>query len=438
MPVHKAYFKLALPVILGMAVSLVYNLTDTWFIARTNDTLLVAGVSLCAPVFSLMVAIGDIFGLGGSTLISRLLGEKRGEDAGRVSSFCLYASILAGLFTTAVMLVFQNPILALLGAEGDTFRYAREYYLFLAAGSPAIILNIVPGNLLRTEGLSREAMYCTIAGAVINIALDPVLIFRAHMGAGGAALATVISNVIGDILSLLVMKKKAVYLSILPQNFRITGSEARAVFSIGIPASVTNLCQSLAVLMTNQYLLPYGTEQVAAYGIAMKVNMICMFIMIGGAFGAQPLLGYSYGAGNTSRLKALIRFDILMQMAVAAVFIAVSFGAAPSLIRLFMDDAAVIEAGTAILRAAMISLPAVGVILVCTTLFQAEGKAIPALVLSVSRQCVVLLPCLYVLSRAAGLTGIIYAQALSDVITLILALLFLAGTQKPKKKAAEN
>ena len=387
MPVPKAYFKIALPVVIGMVVSLIYNLADTWFIARTGDTALVAGVSLCAPVFTLMVAFSDIFGLGGSNLISRMLGRGSREEASHVSAFSIYGAVGFGAVTGAVMICLQDPILRLLGASAETMSYASSYYFWLAVGAPAIILNIVPGNLLRTEGLSENAMVCTIAGAVINIVLDPIFIFTFGMGAAGAALATVLSNVL----------------------------------AIGIPASTTNLMQSLAVLLTNRCLVSYGTDKVAALGIAMKVNMVCMLILVGFAFGAQPALGFCYGAGNQKRLRAFLRFDFQVQLVLSLIFIGIVFLFTEPILQIFMKDPQVVEAGIHMLRCLMISAPAVGMILVMTTLFQAEGKALPALILAVSRQGVVLICCLYFLRAVLGYTGILIAQPTADVITLIIA-----------------
>ena len=432
MPVRKAYFKLALPVVLGMAVSLIYNLVDTWFIAGTQNTALVAGVSLCAPIFTLMVAFGDIFGLGGSTAISRLLGQKREQDAAGVSVFSIYAAVLLGIAVAVLMLVFRLPILHLLGARSDTIAYASSYYIWLALGAPAIILNIVPCNLLRTEGLAKEAMLCTVIGALINIVLDPIFIFSLGFGAGGAAAATVLSNVISDILLFATIYHKAKFLSIDLRDFAVSAPVLRDILFIGIPASITNLMQSLAILLTNRFLLPYGTGQVAAYGIAMKVNMVCILILVGFAFGAQPLLGYNYGAGNRTRLKAIIRFDIRVQVITASAFALISFICAPALIRLFMHDPTVVTAGAMILRCVMLSAPAVGIILVCTTLFQAEGKSLPALILAISRQGLVLVFCLVVMSHSFGYIGVLLSQAVSDVITLGIALLFLRSGSRAK------
>lgn len=206
--VPKAYMKLALPVVLSMMVSLVYNMVDTYFIALTGKQELVAGVSLAAPIFTLMIAFGDIFGLGGSSLISRLFGEKREEEAKRASAFCLWAAIGFGIFVTIVLLVFRTPILKLLGTDAATFEYAGEYYTWIAVGAASIILGLVPSNILRTEGLATQAMAGSILGSIVNIILDPVFIFGFGMGAGGAAIATVLGNVATDILLIYFVKTK--------------------------------------------------------------------------------------------------------------------------------------------------------------------------------------------------------------------------------------
>ena len=435
MPIPKAYFKIALPVVIGMVVSLIYNLADTWFIARTGNTALVAGVSLCAPIFTLMVAFSDIFGLGGSNLISRLLGQGRREEVSHVSAFSLFGALGFGAVTAAVMLLFRGPILNLLGASAETLPYASSYYFWLALGAPAIILNVVPGNLLRTEGLSETAMVCTVAGAVLNMVLDPIFIFGLGMGAAGAALATVLSNLISDILFLAVMRRKSKVLSIRLRDCRIPASMLGNILAIGIPASVTNLMQSLAVLLTNRCLVDYGTDKIAALGISMKVNMVCMLILVGFAFGAQPALGYCFGARNEKRLRGFLKFDVQVQMVLSLVFIGIVFLFTMPILEIFMKDPQVVGSGAVMLRCLTISAPAVGVILVMTTLFQAEGKALPALILAISRQGVVLVLCLFVLQAVLGYKGIIIAQPAADVITLgIAGILFFNMDPEPSKQ----
>lgn len=424
-PIPRAYFKMALPVVLSMLVSLVYNMVDTWFIAQTQNTALVAGVSLCAPMFTLMVAMGDIFGLGGSSLISRLLGQGEEKRVRHVSAFCSYGAIVWGVLVGALMLIFRQPILHLLGASSDTMDSAMAYYSYLALGAPAIIFTLVPSNILRTEGMAVASMVGSITGTVVNIILDPIFIFGLNMGAGGAALATVLSNVVSAVLLIVLLVTKSQRLSVRPGDCSVQGKELREILVIGVPASITNLMQSFAMTLTNRFLLPYGTENVAALGIALKVNMIVMLIMVGFAFGAQPLLGYNYGANNRERLRGLLKFDVLVQLVFSVVMTVVFLIFAPQIIRVFMSDSGVIQAGSRILRCMVITMPLMGIILVCTTLFQAAGKAMPAFLLSISRQGVALLICMVVLSAVFGFYGVILAQAAADVVSAILALVLL-------------
>ncbi len=424
-PIPRAYFKMALPVVLSMLVSLVYNMVDTWFIAQTQNTALVAGVSLCAPMFTLMVAMGDIFGLGGSSLISRLLGQGEEKRVRHVSAFCSYGAIVWGVLVGALMLIFRQPILHLLGASSDTMDSAMAYYSYLALGAPAIIFTLVPSNILRTEGMAVASMVGSITGTVVNIILDPIFIFGLNMGAGGAALATVLSNVVSAVLFIVLLVTKSQRLSVRPGDCSVQGTELREILVIGVPASITNLMQSFAMALTNRFLLPYGTENVAALGIALKVNMIVMLIMVGFAFGAQPLLGYNYGANNRERLRDILKFDVLVQLVFSVVMTVVFLISAPQIIRIFMSDGGVIQAGSQILRCMVITMPLMGIILVCTTLFQAAGKAMPAFLLSISRQGVVLLICMVVLSAVFGFYGVILAQAAADVVSVILALVLL-------------
>ena len=207
-----------------MIISLVYNMVDTYFIAQTGNTNLIAGVSLGAPIFTFMIAIGDIFGLGGSSVISRLFGEKRDDDGKRLSAFCFYASLFFGIFITIIMMLFKNPILNLLGADSETYYHASQYYTYIVLGAPAIILYFTPTNLLRTEGFATASMKGSILGSVVNIILDPIFIQVLGMGAKGAAIATVIGNVCADAYYIWFLLRKSKRLSV---NFKNKGKSSR-------------------------------------------------------------------------------------------------------------------------------------------------------------------------------------------------------------------
>lgn len=422
-PISKAYFKLALPVVLSMVISLVYNMVDTFFVAQTQNTNLVAGVSLCAPIFTLMIALGDIFGIGGSSVISRLFGQKQDEEGKNVSGFCFYGAIVCGILVSLIMMIARKPILTILGTNQATLPYASQYYTYMALGATLIIVSLTPSNLMRTEGLATESMIGTITGSIINMILDPIFILYLNMGAGGAAIATIIGYFASDLVFIYLTLKKSKKLSIPLKHTHITKNEVISIFTIGIPASITNLMSSFAMAMTNNYLVTYGNDKVAAMGIVLKINMIVLLVMIGFAFGAQPLLGYNYGAHNTKRLKEIIKFDLFVEITFAVITSIILALFTPSFIKIFMNDPSIIQAGTLMLRFLLLSSPCVGIILVFTTLFQSEGKALPALLLSIGRQGIVFTICLLLLSNIFGYYGIISSQMIADIITAIIALI---------------
>lgn len=420
-PVHKAYVTLALPVVFGMVVSVIYNMVDTYFIAGTDNTMLVAGVSISAPIFTFMVALGDIFGLGGSSLVSRLFGEKKDEEGRRISAFCFYAAIALGIVVTVVMLLFQESILNMLGADADTYQYASDYYRWLVLGAPFIILSFTPNNILRTEGHAGASMAGTVLGTVVNIILDPIFIYGLGMGAAGAAIATVIGNIATDGFYLWFLLNRSRKLSVALKDAKIKWAFVPQILAIGIPASVTNLMQSLGIALTNRYLLLYGSDKVAAMGIVMKVNLIAVLVLVGFAFGGQPLIGYNYGAKNQKRLKQTLRFAYLSEIGIAAVMSSVICLAAPMLIRFFMEEEQIVSMGTQMLRCQQLGMIFVAVVLVSTCTFQAAGKAVSAFLLSVSRQGVLFAVVIYLANRLWGYSGVLLAQAASDFLTAVLA-----------------
>lgn len=387
-PVWKAYFTISLPVVFSMVVTLVYNMVDTFFVAGTQNASLVAGVSQCTPLFMLMLALGDIFGLGGSSLISRLFGQKDDETARNVSGFCFYAAIVCGLIVTVLMFAFQGPVLRVLGATSDTLKYASQYYFWIALGAPLIILSLTPSNIIRTEGLAMQSMIASVAGSILNIVLDPIFIFTLGMGAGGAALATVLGYVLSDVLLVCYILRKSRHLTVSIRHARVARKFVTSVFVIGIPASLTNLMQSYNIMVLNRHLISYGPKAVAAMGITMKVNMIIMMILVGFAFGAQPLIG------------------------------------------MFMNDASVVSYGTGMLRWFTLTTPFCGIVLVLTTCFIAMGKAVPSFVLSISRQGVIFTVVILITAACFGYDGIICAQPVADFLTAVVGIFMYAAARK--------
>lgn len=420
--IPKAYFTLAVPVVLSMVISIVYNITDTYFIAMTKNTNLVAGVSLCAPMFTLLMGFGNIFGQGGSSLISRLLGQNDKENLRRVSSFCFYVAIVFGLVSGVLMLLFRVPILHLLGADDETLTYALPYFIYFAAGAPFVTLSFIHTNLLRSEGMAKESMIGTISGSVVNILLDPLLIFTLNMGAAGAALATIIGYMFTDFYGLYVVLRKSKVLSVDIRSVRITKNHVGQIFTIGISAALSNITQSICLILTNQQLLIYGNDKIAAMGIVQKVSMIVILIIVGFSFGGAPLIGYTYGANNKERMKQLLSFVVKFLCGTAFVMSVVMIVLAPFVMRIFLTDQALITTGVLMLRTQVMSMTLMAVVLFFTIFFQATGKAMPAMILALSRQGVVFAIVLFIAVAIGGYYGVILTQFIADIISAIIAL----------------
>lgn len=422
---YRSYFKMAFPVVLGLAVTLIYNLSDTFFIAQTNDTNLIAGVSLCSPVFTTLMAFGNIYGQGGSSLISRMLGQEDSEGTARVSSFCFYIAIATGAVLAVVMMLFRSPVLALLGANSETLPYAQSYYTVLTLCAPILVLSFIHSSLIRCEGLSTESMIGTILGAVVNIILDPILISSLGMGAFGAAVATVIGYLCSVVYFLWVLRRKSHCLSVEISHCHVNTDELRQILGVGVTAALSNLMQSLTVIVINQFLLPYGNDKIAAMGIVLKVNMIAQLILTGFAFGGVPMYGYLYGAKQSDALRKLIRFCLTFLCSLSLVLTAFLCLASTPLMGLFVQGADLISTGSEMLRWQAAATVCAGIVLLLTVLFQATGKIVPAFLLSVSRQGAVFLVVLVVCVKMFSYHGVLMAQAAADVLSAILALTLL-------------
>ena len=430
---RRTYFRLAVPSVLSMLVTLIYNFTDTYFIARTGDPDLVAGVSLCLPLMTALMAFGNIFGQGGSSVISRMLGQGRRDRSRAVSSFCFYAAILTGAMLAVFFLAFREPMLRLLGANEATLPHARPYYTVFALAGPVIVVHFIHMNLVRCEGFSRQSMTGNILGSCINIILDPLLISVLGLGALGAAVASVIGYASGTLYLALFVHFKSDALTISPRECRAGKGEVRQVLSIGFTAALANLAQSFAQVLLNQSLLPYGNVEIAAMGIASKISMVAMLVITGFSFGGVPLFGYVYGSGDKAKMKELTSF-CLGFLALLGVFFTVFLCAlAPFLVRIFMAQEQIVRSGTVMLRFLSAGTVFTAVSLLFTVVFQATGRVLPAFVMSIGRQGVLFFFVLLVLRSVFGYYGVLASQLVSDFLSAIIALALYA---KGKDSAA--
>lgn len=437
-PIPKAVAALALPCVLSNIVNVIYNMADTYFVSLMEDTNATAAVSITMPVFLFFVAFGNIFGVGGSAYISRSLGEGKKEKVKQISSFCVFSSIGAGILLLSLILIFINPLVSGLGASaGAVSEYSRDYLKYIALGGPLIVTSITASNLIRGEGAAKESMIGMMIGTVTNIILDPVMILIFDMGVGGAAIATVIGNLASVVYYAFYLIRGNSILSCNPKRFYAGNRIASNVIPIGVPAAINNILMSLSNIILNNLMKDYGEAAVAALGIAMKVNMLIVFVQMGMGMGIQPLIGYSFGAKNIKRLKGTIKFTILCTVIFGTILSVLYFIFTSSIINLFNgeNDPLVTEYGVKILRALIITGPFIGIMFAFNFAFQGMGKPVPSLVLSLGRQGLIFLPVVIIMNRIFAFDGIIYAQPAADLICVVLSAIMFAVIVSKQKRA---
>ena len=431
--VPKAVAQMAVPSVISSLVTVVYNMADTFFVGQTGDPLQVAALSLTNPIFILMMAFANMFGMGGSAVLSMAMGEKNEARVRQASSFVTYASLLVGVMFAVILIVFMDPILAVFGANAETYDFARGYTLHIAWGAPFIIWSAAASFIVRAEGASREAMVGSMIGTIANIILDPIFITTLGQGTAGAAIATSIGNIMASAYYLWYFLKKSRVLSIRLSDFTWRERILSRICSAGLPTAIFSALMSVSTIVLNQMLVVYGNAPVAAIGIVFKANMFITFLQMGLANGVQPLLGYNYGAGNMARFRQVERFTKKCCLVVGVLATALYFVLREPIIRIFIDDDQVVAYGVQMLIAYIVSGPVIGILFVNMNCMQSVGHALGATVLSILRQGVLLIPLLYLLEAFLGLNGIIFGQSVTDYIAVILSVGMWARVRKTVK-----
>lgn len=423
MKVSKAVATMAIPSVISSLVTVVYNMADTFFVGQTGDPLQVAAVSLTNPIFILFMAFANMFGMGGSAVASMALGEKNQKRMKQVSAFITYASLAVGILFALVLVGFMQPILSIFGANEETYALARGYVFHISYGAPFIIWSAAASFVVRSEGASKEAMIGSMIGTIANIVLDPVLISGFHLGAAGAAVATTLGNILASLYYLWYFVKKSNNFSIGIRNFTCRYGIFSGICSCGLPTAIFSTLMSVSTIVLNQILVAYGNAPVAAIGIVFKANMFITFLQMGLANGVQPLLGYNFGSGDKKRFQDIAAYTKKCCIVIGILATLLFFVFRRQIIGLFIQDEEVIMYGVRMLIAYMLSGPVIGILFMNMNCMQSVGKAFWATILSVLRQGVLLIPLLFLLNALGGLTGVIYGQALTDYIAVILSVL---------------
>lgn len=429
-PVSQAVFKNALPAMAAMLMVLVYNLADTFFIGRTHDALQVAAVSLATPVFLIFMAVGTMFGIGGTSVISRAMGEGRTEYAKKVCSFCMWGCVIVGVVMSACMLIFINPILSLVGASADTWNLAKTYLMIVVCCGPFVLISNCYSNVVRTEGESTKAMMGTLIGNLLNVVLDPILILGFGWNIAGAAIATVIGNVIGAGYYIAYFVRGKSSLSISLKDFTIKNKVASAVLAIGVPAALGSVLMSVSQIIINSQMAEYGDMAIAAMGVAMKVVTITGMVCMGLGQGVQPILGYCVGAKLWDRFKKVLRFSLVFAFFLSVVLTGICYLFTNQIVSAFLTDVTAFGYAVQFSRILLTTSFLFGVFYVLTNALQAMGAATAALVINVSRQGIIFIPALFILKAVVGMTGLVWAQPVADVVSLVIAYVLYVNTWK--------
>ncbi|AEF85134.1 Na+-driven multidrug efflux pump [Treponema primitia ZAS-2] len=432
-PVWTAIIRLALPMMFSMIAQLVYNMTDTFFIGQTGDPNMVAGISLAMPLFMVSQGIGNIFGVGASSYISRMLGAREAETAKRTNAVSFYTTIMAGFVITIALLLFRKPILHVIGTSDATFVHADSYFSIISSFIVIALLNISLAGQIRSEGATDKAMVGTLIGIIINIILDPVFISVLNMGTAGAAWATVIGQAASLGYLLWCFISPHTMLSIHPRDFKPSGKIYREILKIGLPAALSNIVMSLAMAVRNLMAASYGDMVIAGMGVTIRVESLSFMLIMALAMGYQPFAGFNYGAKNYGRLKKGMKITLVYTTALALFFVGVFALAGRSIIALFINDAQTIAAGATFLHAFLFGLPVMGIQMTIMITFQALGKPVLGTIVSLGRQCLFYIPLVYVLNHFSGFEGFVYSQPLADIATTVVALILVSGLLKELK-----
>lgn len=430
-PIPKAVLKNAIPAMAAMLMVLIYNLADTFFISQTRSDILVAAVSLATPVFLIFMAVGTVFGIGGTSVISRAFGAGRGEYAKKVCAFCMWSCVAAGIVMSAGFLIFMEQILTLIGASADTWEPAKTYLTIVALGGPFVLISNCYSNILRAEGQPNKAMAGQVLGNLLNVVLDPIMILTFHWGIAGAAMATVTGNVVGTGYYILYYLRGQSSLSIHIRDFAVKNQICTNVLSIGIPASLGSLLMSVSQIVVNARMAGYGDMAVAGMGVAMKVTMITGMICIGFGQGVQPLLGYCVGARLWERFKKIMRFSIFFSLGLSAAMTGLCYLLRDSIIQVFLTDPSAFDYATTFTSILLTTSFLFGVFYVLTNALQSMGAAAQALIINLSRQGIIYIPALFLLQAVLEANGLAWAQPVADLLsTALVAVLYLWTSRK--------
>lgn len=435
-PISKALLAMGIPTMIGMMVNALYNLVDAYFVGGLGTSQMGA-ISVVYPLGQVVVGLGLLFGNGAASYISRLLGNEEKVKANKVVSTALYSSIFVGVVIIICTIIFLNPILKLLGATESIMPYAVTYASIYIISCIFNVFNVTMNNIVTSEGSAKTTMFALMAGAILNIVLDPIFIYVLNLGVAGAAIATAISQIISTLVYLCyIFSKKSIFRFSI-KDCCFSKDIISEILKIGIPTLVFQLLTSLSISLINTQANEYGDSVIAAMGAVTRLISMGSLMVFGFIKGLQPIAGYSYGAKKYDRLHKAIKTSILWSTIFCVIFgLAAAIFSTAIISQFTADDMEMISIGEKALRANGFSFILFGFHTVYSSLFLALGKGKEGFILGACRQGICFIPVILILPVILGINGILYAQPIADVISAIITV-FMAINLHKKLAAAQ-
>ncbi|CEP79930.1 MATE family efflux transporter [Paraclostridium sordellii] len=432
-PIKKAIAHLSIPMMIGMSAGTIYNVINAYFIGLVHDTAMLSAITLGLPIFTVLMAFGNMFGVGGGTFITRLVAQNEVDRAKKVAGYTFYTSIIVGLLIAVFTCLLMNPIVKLLGADSNTLNYTTQYSTTLFIGGFAVILNFALEQIVRSEGASKESMYGTFVSVVVSIILDILFILVLDLHVYGAALSMVIANIASSIYYIWYLNAKSENLKGFLYHFKISIKDQIEIYKIGVSELIQCAFLIVTTLLLNNFAMEYGDSVVASFGIALRIAQLPEFFTMGIVLGVMPLIAYNFSNKNISRLKEGIKYSSIFIISIAIVFAGIVYMFRGQVIQAFSDDPSVLSIGAYILVAMLVSALFNGMTTLFMTIYQASGEGMATGIMAISQGCLYI-PMVIVLHYYFGLHGLVWSITITEVITcLIGVILYIPYSKKTMK-----
>lgn len=432
-PIKKAIAHLSIPMMIGMSAGTIYNVINAYFIGLMNDTAMISAITLGLPIFTVLMAFGNMFGVGGGTFITRLVAKNEDEKAKKVAGYTFYASIISGILLGIIAFLSIGPIVKLLGADANTLSYTTQYSTTLFTGGFSIILNFALEQIVRSEGDSKESMYGMFISVIISTILDVLFILILNMHVYGAALSIILANIASSIYYIWYLETKSENLKGFLHFFKLSLKDQTEIYKIGVSELIQSAFLIVTTLLLNNFSIQHGEGVVASFGIALRIVQIPEFFTMGIVLGVMPLIAYNFSNKNLSRLKESIKYSTLFIFVISVLFAGIVYIFKNQVMHAFSSDTSVLQIGSYILVAMLISTIFNGLTALFMTIYQASGEGIATGIMAISQGCLYI-PVVITLHYFYGLHGLIWSMTITEITTCLIGIvLFIIYNKKLKK-----